>query len=222
MSPLLPPPPPPTHTHTRYNRARSTGASYGVAPESDATDIPVIFPVHSFDDSNAFSDYFFDNAATFLANLSVTRVPPDTDLGGVLGGAGSGGASSQGKARRGKPCVRELAPGSPAVGDKLEFLGVRVYAVDVSEDIAASGATLRVEVAGSVPLHLRVKKGRPPTRFTSSTAAGKHLGNSCYGVSVGARTKPALTAGRWFIAVSAVAPVQCVNAPHSPVFMMAK
>ena len=44
--------------------------------------------------------------------------------------------------------------------DKLEFFGGRVYAVDIAEDVAASGATLRVEVAASVS-----RLGRDRRRF---------------------------------------------------------
>jgi hypothetical protein len=124
----------------------------------------------------------------------VTRVRAD------VGSAGSDGA-------RGKKRGVDLVPGAPAVADRLPFLGTHVFTIDVPKDVAV-GSTLRVEVAATDNVQVRVKFGRPPTRFSSATLLAPAMGHAVFGVSIGAKSKPTLSPGRWFVSVSAVVPVK--------------
>jgi len=173
-----------------YNRGLASDDGYGAPVDRDGEAAPVIFPAHTFEDNGDFVHYFFGNTSTYLSNLQVTRVP-DGSVGNVWT------ASTKG--------ARTLTPAAAAVGDTLDFLGQRVYFIEVPEE-AAEAALLRVEVAATTSVNVRVRKGRPPTRFSPNTALARTTGNASFGVSIGPDTRPPLTAGRWYVAVSAVAP----------------
>lgn len=55
---------------------------------------------------------------------------------------------------------------------------------------------------------MRIRQGRPPTRFTPDTLMASRLGHTCDGLSVGPDTTPALTPGQWFLSISTIAPTQ--------------
>lgn len=57
-----------------YNRGTAASDTYGVPPGEGGDGIPVVFPVHSFEDETEFAQYFFANTATFLSNIQVPCV----------------------------------------------------------------------------------------------------------------------------------------------------
>ena len=146
--------------------------------------VPQIAPAQTFSKLETFCDYFFANLCTFFSNAGLVRVPDDLAIEGAKGAA------------------IPMYAGQPII-TSLPSLTTTLYVLHVPE-AACTGLpdTLRIDAVASAKISLRLRRARPPTRFSSGTVAGQQLGNDMHAVSVGPGGGVLIAPGFWYLTVS--------------------